>query len=384
MLKRLLKRLAIIVTLLLITLAVISVAVYIFITRIPAVSAVANIDGLPLNTWTRINLSDQTQCSDGSDYRIYAFQGESPNLLIHFAGGGMAWDARSASKPITITDFNGFYFPNIWEIVRATLDGISNHTNPENPFAHWSQVYIPYCTGDFHIGDTSITYPLDNGQSLTIHHNGRQNVTEALDWVYANFDQPPKLVVSGESAGAFGSTFWVPTIASHYTTSDTYHLSDGAFLRAPNWEAIVNAVWKAESLARYGFTPAENLINSAYLRDLPSDVPHITYLQFNTLYDAVLTYFDSVLNAAVYDAAYIELWSQAMRASMAEVAASTLDYNYYLTDYGFDSNAKTTPHTSISAALFYQIEQDDARLVDWVRRIVIDGERYSIGAGFLP
>src|SRR5690349_3159236 len=150
MLKRILKRFAIIVALLLITLLVIGVAGYLFITRIPAVNAAANIDGLPLNTWTRIDLSDQTQCSDGSDYRIYVFRGASPNLQIHFAGGGMAWDARSASKPITITDFNGFYFPNIWEIARATTDGISNHANPENPFADWSQVYIPYCTGDFH------------------------------------------------------------------------------------------------------------------------------------------------------------------------------------------------------------------------------------------
>lgn len=372
------------ISLLLIVLIVVGVGGYALITRISAVSAASRIDDLPLNEWTRIDLSDQTQCSDGSDYRIYARRGESENLLIHFAGGGMAWDARSASQPITLANTSGFYFPNIWEIIRATLDGIFKYDNPQNPFAGWNEVYIPYCTGDFHIGDTNITYTLDDGKEFTIRHNGRQNVTEALDWIYATFQQPPKLVVSGESAGAFGSTFWVPAIASHYAASDTYHLSDGAFLRAPNWESIVNDVWKAESQSRYGFTPNENLINSAYLRDLPPTAPRITYLQINTLYDGVLTYFDSVLNDATPDSTYAEAWSQAMRASIAEVAASGLDYNYYLTDYGLDPKTGATPHTSISASLFYGIEQDDVPLADWVRRIVIDGERFSVGTDFLP
>lgn len=383
MLKRILKRFVIALALVMLILVLIGVSGYALITRVPAVNASTTTE-LPLNTWTRIDLSDQTRCSDGSDYRIYARRGESPNLLIHFAGGGMAWDARSASQPITLTSAGGFYFPNIWEIIRATLGGVFNHDNPQNPFAGWNEVYIPYCTGDFHIGDTSITYTLDNSESLTIHHSGRQNVTEALDWVYSTFHQPTKLVVSGESAGAFGSTFWVPIIAEHYTTSETFHLSDGAFLRAPNWNAIINDVWKAESQLRYGFTPTENLINSAYFHDVSATDSQITYLQINTLYDGVLTYFDSVLNDATADSNYAETWSQAMRASIAEVAASDLDYNYYLTDYGLDPQTGTTPHTSISSALFYEIEQDDGRLTDWVRRIVIDGERLSVGTDFLP
>ena len=156
-----------------------------------------------------VNLSDKTQCSDGSNYRIYVRRQASDNLLIHFAGGGMAWDARSAAKPITITDTNGFYFPAIWEIIRATIGGVFDANNPKNPFATWSEVYIPYCTGDFHIGNATITYPLENGKSLTIHHNGRQNVTEALDWVYSTFKNPPKLVwfpvkVQAHSALPFG------------------------------------------------------------------------------------------------------------------------------------------------------------------------------------
>ena len=325
MLKRIRKIILSLVAILVIGAIIIIGGGYLLITHLDTVNASAALTDLPLNAWTRVDLSEQTQCSDGSDFRIYVRRAESENLLIHFAGGGMAWDANSASHPITFNGPPGFYFPNIWEIIRATLDGISKHENPKNPFADWNEVYIPYCTGDFHIGNTSITYPLENGTTLTIHHNGRQNITETLAWIYAAFKQPPIVVVSGESAGAFGSTFWVPIIAAHYPQADTYNLSDGAYLDTPMWPTIVNTVWKADTETSLGFTPTDNLINSAYLRPIQPAAPHITYMQINTLYDGTLTYFASVLNDKTPDAAFAEEWSQHMRASVKQVAQSDLD-----------------------------------------------------------
>ena len=384
MLRRILKIILWLIGILMVGTLVVLVGGYLLLTHVDSISASDRITDLPLDTWTRIDLSDKTMCSDGSDYRIYVRRARSDNLIIHFAGGGMAWDAQSASHPITFGGSGGFYFPNIWEIVRATLGGLFAHDNPKNPFADWNEVYLPYCTADFHIGNATITYPLENGGSMMIHHNGRQNVNEALDWIYSTFKTPPKLLISGESAGAFASTFWTPIIATHYPQTETYNLSDGAFLTTPKWNDIVNNVWKADSEKNLGFAPADNLINSAYLRPIKSSIPHITYLQFNTLYDGTLTYFASVLNDKAYDAAFAEDWSQAMRASVKEVAQSGLGYNYYLTDYGFDAKSNSTPHTSVTGDLFYAIHQDDVFLVDWVRRIVINGESMSIGSEFLP
>ena len=65
---------------------------------------------------------------------------------------------------------------------------------------------------------------------------------------------------------------------------------------------------------------------------------------------------------------------------MKRVADSGLNYNYYLTDYGRSATDGTTPHTSISGNLFYQIEQDGVSLHNWLRRIVIDGEHVSVGS----
>ena len=218
---------------------------------------------------------------------------------------------------------------------------------------------------------------------MTVDFSGRQNVTEALDWTFSTFPQPGKLLISGESAGAFGSTFWTPTIASRYPDSDIYQLADGAYLRSPQWAEIADEVWQADFPGNFGFTPGDDLEGDAYLHDIQTAPPNVTFLQLNTLYDGTLIRFDARLNAVADDDAHRDQWSQEMRASMNKSAESGQNYFYYVTDYGLDANTGRTPHTSITAPLFYSVTQDGVLLHDWLRRIVEDGERFSVGAGLL-
>ncbi len=355
-----------------------SILLYSAFVRTLNVSDYASFYDLPVHSWASLHLSDKTRCSDGSDYRIYARRGDSPNLVVYFAGGGACWDEKTCSRPITITDFSGYYYPFIWEIVRASADGILSAENGDNPFRDWNEVYVPYCTGDFDIGQTAATY----SPSVTIDHVGQQNVSEALAWVYKTFPQPPKLLISGASAGGFASVFWTPTIAAHYPTSQVYQLGDGVFLKSPKWPHIVNEVWKADTEA-LGFPVTDDLAGGAYLHYSQTPAPNVTYLHINTVYDGTLLYFNAALNEVPEDAAYFASWSQDLRASTKAIAQSGLNYHYYLTDYGLDTKNGTTPHASITAPLFYQITQDGTTLHDWLRRIVIDGESVSVGANFL-
>ncbi|MFN8565225.1 MAG: pectin acetylesterase-family hydrolase [Anaerolineae bacterium] len=359
------------------------VAGYYLLTRTINVRDYATFADLPLYSWARVDLSDQTQCSDGSDYRIYTRRGESDNLIVHFVGGGACWDSDTCSKPISLPQLNGFYFSYIWDIFRATLDGIFQTSSADNPFHDWTSVYIPYCTADFHTGTTTQTYPLDNGGSVTVAYNGRQNVTEALDWVFATFDDPGTLLISGESAGAFGSTFWAPYIARHYAASDVYHLADGSYLQSDQWATIVDQRWKADFPTNFGYTPVGDLTGDAYLSYSQNPPPNVTFLQVNTLYDGVLTYFEAALNGSDDAAAFREQWSQGMRTSTLASAASDLDYFYFVTDYGMDAETGMTPHTSITARLFNTIEEDGVLMRDWLARIVKGGERFSVGEDLL-
>ncbi|MFN8372497.1 MAG: pectin acetylesterase-family hydrolase [Anaerolineae bacterium] len=346
----------------------------------PSITEYASFSDVPLYTWTHVNLSDETMCSEGSAYRFYVRRGESPNLIIHFAGGGACWDAATCSQPITLTHFSGFYFPTSWEIFPNVLNGILNNQNSANPFHDWNAVYIPYCTADFHIGSADPTYTSADNQALTVHHRGRQNVTEALSWVLDTFPQPPTLLISGESAGGFGSIFWTPTIAAQYPASDIYQLADGVYLETPLWDEIVHEAWQSDMLSVVG----ADLAGDAYRSYVAASTPNITYLHINTLFDGTLLYFNSYLNGVSGDAAYVESWSQHMRASMQQTAASGLNYYFYLTDYGLDPQTQLTPHTSISGPLFFDVTEDEVPLSQWLRRIVIDGERFSVGESFLP
>ena len=102
-------------------------------------------------------------------------------------------------------------------------------------------------------------------------------------------------------------------------------------------------------------------------------------MHINTVYDGVLTFFNAKLNNVANDAAYRDNWSRDLRTAMNGVANSGLNYAFYLTDYGQSATDGTTPHTSIAGDLFFKIEQDGVFLHDWLKRIVIDGEQFSVG-----
>ena len=110
--------------------ALILVAGYFLLVRTINLRDYPSFADLPLYAWARLDLSDKTKCSDGSDYHVYVRRGESNNLIVHFAGGGVCWDAETCSQPITITHLTGYYFPYIWEIAHATLDGIFQTAAP--------------------------------------------------------------------------------------------------------------------------------------------------------------------------------------------------------------------------------------------------------------
>ncbi|MEO8392743.1 MAG: pectin acetylesterase-family hydrolase [Chloroflexota bacterium] len=355
---------------------------YLLFIKTPDARAYASFSDVPIGKWISIALSTLTGCSDVSDYKIYARRGESDNLIVFFAGGGACWDAETCSKPIGFPSFSGYYFPNVWETLHTFLGGIFQLDNPNNPFHDWNVVYVPYCTADFDIGAANPTYTLADGKTVSIAHRGRQNVSEALDWVYATFAHPPKMLVAGESAGAFASILWTPTLAAHYRDGEIYQLADGAYLKTPRWPQIVDQVWNADSAHTLGFDVGDDIADNAYLHYTENPPANVTYMHINTLYDGTLMYFNAKLNNISQDNGYAEQWSQSMRAAMKQVANSGLKYAYYLTNYGRAADG-TTPHTSTSGDLFYKITQDGIFLHDWVNRIVFDGEYFSVGSEFM-
>ncbi|RXZ79738.1 hypothetical protein EBB07_22060 [Paenibacillaceae bacterium] len=168
---------------------------------------------------------------------------------------------------------------------------------PDNPFSDWNVVFIPYASGDFHIGNTSTDYPRAGGaRPRHVKHNGRNNVQEALQWIYRNFDTPDKLLITGSSAGGFGSAFWASEIANHYEQAEIYHLSDSSFLASDNWPAIVNQNWQADFRQQFSYPMEADMIASAFRANGTNMPARAVLMHACTTHDKVLASFQNRLN----------------------------------------------------------------------------------------
>jgi hypothetical protein len=175
----------------------------------------ANISTPPRGIWTQVVLDNATwgtKCGDGTDYAFWvklpASGKPSEKVVIDLQGGGVClFEADCAAAPA--------YILNALDDVNPTA-GIFSPDPAVNPFADWTQVFLPYCTQDVHFGSgTTSNFP-----SKTVYRYGGLNVRAALRYVrdvlwddLGDTDplgyNPSRLTVifAGESAGAFGVNY---------------------------------------------------------------------------------------------------------------------------------------------------------------------------------
>ncbi len=129
-------------------------------------------------------------CLSGAPYQVGTRRGRSNQTLVFLQGGGACWDHLSCYVLGTaVTQAGGP--PDI---------GILDLDQPGNPFADWNVVYAPYCDGSVFIGDRTVDY----GGRRTFHH-GLRNLSVATDAALRDFPDSERVVVSGSSAGGYGT-----------------------------------------------------------------------------------------------------------------------------------------------------------------------------------
>ncbi|HVH46573.1 MAG TPA: pectin acetylesterase-family hydrolase [Labilithrix sp.] len=147
--------------------------------------------------WVWVPIPDM-HCSDGSSAGVAVnFTNKSRDLVIFFQGGGACWNAVTCAtqgenlKPVG---------PNIgdWMPGADGHSGIFNRADASNPLTKANFVYVPYCTGDGHLGNKVASYG--------VHHVGYANATAALKRIVPTFTDAPNIVVAGFSAGGMGVT----------------------------------------------------------------------------------------------------------------------------------------------------------------------------------
>ena len=142
-------------------------------------------------------------CADGSPTGIGLSRG-GPEVLLFLNGGGACWNSCYCGG----VSPGPFGAAELAVGQAQLLPGtILDRKVARNPFAGFTMVFVPYCTGDVHAGDAVQSYPARVGCPSvgTWRHFGRRNVEAVLDWIGANLPRPTRIVVAGSSAGGFGA-----------------------------------------------------------------------------------------------------------------------------------------------------------------------------------
>lgn len=205
------------------------------------------VDGGNTYNWQEVQLPG-TQCGNGSQYKFFARKTTSPNLLFFFEGGGACWDFDTcsgragllgAANPNGIADdyMTQFTAKYVSPIVNGADPGLPLRSKTDLPTKDWNIVYMPYCTGDTHVGNRTATYVDQTGAqpNLTWHHSGYTNSLAAIQWAHQQFPSVQKLLVTGFSAGGTATAAGYFFVRNGINPQRGYYLDDsGPIYPAPD------------------------------------------------------------------------------------------------------------------------------------------------------
>lgn len=267
------------------------------------------VDGGNTYAWQRVELPG-TICSNGSQYRFWYYDSPtSTNLLISFEGGGACWDYATCSGQAGIlgaANPNGIPTDYITQFKATYVSPLVNGADPGiPPFRSktniatngWDVVYVPYCTGDVHVGNRVVTYTDPAGQQppITFRHNGYNNSVAILNYLHTRFPAINKLVVTGFSAGGVASSAIFYQARRTLVPSRAYLLNDsGPIFPAPNatynsrpLHDLIKVQWNLQSL--YDQLPASfnpndfGSINAMVATQFPND--RLAYAAYSSDYN---------------------------------------------------------------------------------------------------
>lgn len=314
-------------------------------------------------------LTTEGQCSAGTPFQFYAKSSNaSNNLLIYFNGGGACWFGQAcdlSSEPNMHSPFADMDANN-----PKLAEGIFDFENTENPFADYDMVFIPYCTGDVHIGNGQRNYRYQNASgteaSYTAHHNGFANSMTSLNWIYDNFAAVDNVVVAGSSAGAIGASFYSGLIAEHYPSAPVVLLADAAGGYRTSLLPVTLKAWDTAAILpdwdEYAGQTNESLTFEDFYIASKNHNTNLRLAQYNAAEDEVQKSFTHVIGDAPGS------YSLPLRilSNYQEIEGATDEF--------FSYTAGGPVHTILRSDIFYEYEVEDTRFVDWVQGL-IDGKQ---------
>jgi hypothetical protein len=318
------------------------------------VTTAADVAGFAASDWQELAL-DGCVCSDGSELTMFERVADPTKVVLYFEGGGACFSVETCdpngsptytiSQQLAVSDFD-------------RRRGAFDFDNPENPLADFSWVYVPYCTGDVHIGNTTHDY----GNGVVIEHRGHANATKALEYLATTYPGAAKLVVTGESAGSVPTPQFAASAADLLPEADivTFGDSSGAYPDVDGISALIGAVWgTTEAMPDWpeaaGLQPQDWSFPEQYAV-AGAHAPRVRFGRFDFAFDEVQTFFGSLAGVGAHDlVTLIDRNEDEIEATGVEVATFV---------------APGARHTISSDDDLYRLEVGGVRLIDWLTDLI--------------
>jgi len=301
--------------------------------------------------WGVFEPDSDCACADGSEFVLWERPADPNKVVLYFEGGGACFTEESC-------DFeNGTYTSSI-DITEPPSDsGLFDATNPENPLADHSIVYVPYCTGDVFLGDETTAYG-----DLVVRHNGFVNASAGLDLLLANYPDAEQVVITGASAGSVPTPLFAGLVADRYpATTDivTFGDSSGGYPDVPVVNATIGSLWgTTNNLPAWpvadGLTAEEYSIPGLYVL-AGTHAPDVRFARFDYAFDQTQAFFGSLAGVGADELVTL------IDATEALGETSGIEISAYV--------APGSAHTVMRGPEVYELEVEGVRLIDWLTEL---------------
>ena len=303
--------------------------------------------------WERVVPGGDCQCADGSEFRFWVREANPQKVVFYLQDGGACFSAETCAPDRDLYNTKVSEGPD-------GQGGIFDFADERNPFADHSFVYVPYCTGDVHIGNTTKEY----APGLTVEHKGYVNGTAALDHLAATFPGATDVVVIGESAGSVASPLYAGLVSDRLPDARITVVAhgSGSYPDAPGFTELI-AAWGFGSVIppwpeHAGLTAEQWSFPGLFIQSRRHE-PDIVFARVDYAYDATQESWFPFVGVPAGD-----LLSR-IDANEAEIEDAGVNVHSYV--------APGEEHVVFGDGPFYTETVDGDALVDWVTRL-IEGE----------
>lgn len=240
--------------------------------------------------------------------------------------------------------------------------GLFDSTDGRNPLQHYSWVWIPYCTGDVHIGQAKTK--VAGAQRI---FDGRANLQSAVERAVGTWT-PDTLVIGGESAGGFGSVTNFAFVRGHFPKARAVLVDDSGPVMddkalAPCLQTKWREIWNLNASLPSDCSCVTNKGNFAaiwsYLR---KTYPHDSFGLISSVNDEVISLFFSYGELDCHNT-ILPIGYTKLHAGLTRLSASGV--SIYMIPGG--------NHVHTQGSEFFTRKVSDVPLYRWVAELVGPG-----------